>query len=115
VDSIAHFVPNLVESTSDSKGEDMKKNKHIGSNFDDFLKDEGILEEIEEVVAKKIFVFQMEKEMKKQGIDKVELAERMETSRSAVDRILDPESPSTLRTFAKAARALGRHLKISLA
>jgi antitoxin HicB len=93
----------------------MKKNKHIGSNFDDFLKEEGILEEIEEVVAKKIFVFQMEKEMKKQGIDKAELAERMETSRSAVDRILDPESPSTLRTFAKAARALGRHLKISLA
>lgn len=91
----------------------MKKNKHIGSNFDDFLKEEGILEEIEEVVAKKI-IFQMEKEMKKQRIDKAELAERMETSRSAVDRILDPESPSTLRTFAKAARALGRHLKISL-
>ena len=93
----------------------MKKNKYIGSNFDDFLKEEGMLEEVEEVVAKKIFVFQMEKEMKKQGIDKVELAQRMETSRSAVDRILDPESPSTLRTFAKAARALGRHLKISLA
>jgi antitoxin HicB len=93
----------------------MKKNKHIGSNFDDFLQEEGMLEEIEEVVAKRIFVFQVEKEMKKQGIDKVELAERMETSRSAVDRILDPESPSTLRTFAKAARALGRHLKISLA
>lgn len=93
----------------------MKKNRHIGSNFDDFLKGEGVLGEIEEVVAKKIFVFQMEKEMKKQGLDKAELAERMETSRSAVDRILDPESPSTLRTFARAARALGRHLKISLA
>jgi len=93
----------------------MKKNKHIGSNFDDFLQEEGMLEEIEEVVAKRIFVFQVEKEMKKQGIDKVELAERMETSRSAVDRILDPEAPSTLRSFAKAARALGRHLKISLA
>jgi DNA-binding phage protein len=92
----------------------MKKNKHIGSNFDDFLKEEGVLEEIDEVVAKKIFVFQMEKEMKKQGIDKAELAERMETSRSAVDRILDSESPSTLRTFVKAARALGRHLKINL-
>jgi len=92
----------------------VKKNKHIGSNFDDFLEKEGILEEIEEVVAKKIFVFQMEKEMKKQKIDKSELAQRMETSRSAVDRILDPESPSTLRTFAKAARALGRQLKISL-
>lgn len=93
----------------------MKKNKYIGSNFDDFLRDEGLLEEIEEVVAKRIFVFQMEKEMKKQGIDKAQLAERMETSRSAVDRILDPESSSTLRSFAKAACALGRHLKISLA
>ena len=93
----------------------MKKNKYIGSSFDDFLNEEGILDEVEGVVAKKIFVFQMEKEMKKQGIDKAELAERMETSRSAVDRILDPESPSTLRTFAKAARAIGRHLKISLA
>lgn len=93
----------------------MKKNKHIGSNFDDFLEEEGILEEIEEVVAKRVFVFQMEKEMKKQKIDKAALAEKMATSRSAVDRILDPESPSTLRTFAKAARALGRHLKIGLA
>jgi len=43
----------------------MKKNKHIGSNFDDFLKEEGILEEIEEVVAKRIFVFQMENWPKK--------------------------------------------------
>lgn len=93
----------------------MKKNKHIGSNFDDFLREEGMLEEIEEVVAKRVFVFQMEKEMKKQGIDKAELADRMETSRSAVERILDPDSPSTLRSFAKAACALGRHLKISLA
>lgn len=93
----------------------MKKNKHIGSNFDDFLQEEGALEEIEAVVAKRIFVFQVEQEMTKQGIDKAELAERMETSRSAVERILDPEAPSTLRSFAKAARALGRHLKISLA
>lgn len=93
----------------------MKKNKYIGSNFDDFLAEEGLLEEIEEVVAKRVFVFQMEKEMKKQRIDKAQLAEKMETSRSAVDRILDPDSPSTLRTFAKAARAVGKHLRISLA
>lgn len=50
----------------------LKKNNHIGSNFDDFLQQEGMLEEIEDVVAKKIFVFQMEKEMKKQGIDKTD-------------------------------------------
>ncbi len=93
----------------------MKNKKHLGSSFDDFLHEEGILEEVTEVAAKRVFVFQLEKEMQKQKIDKMELAERMETSRSAVDRILDPESPSTLRTFAKAARAIGKHLKISLA
>ncbi len=93
----------------------MKNKKHIGSSFDDFLQEEGILEEVEEVAAKRVFVFQLEREMQKQKIDKAELAERMETSRSAIERVLDPESPSTLRTFARAARALGKHLKISLA
>ncbi len=91
------------------------KNKHIGSNFDDFLEEEGLLEEAESVAAKRIFVFQIEKEMKKQKIDKSEFATRLATSRSAVDRVLDPEISSTLKTCAKAARALGKHLKISLA
>ena len=90
-------------------------NKHIGSNFDDFLEEEDLLEESTAVAAKRVFVYQLEKEMKKQKIDKSEFANRLETSRSAVDRILDPESPSTLQTFAKAAKALGKHLKISLA
>jgi antitoxin HicB len=93
----------------------MKKKKHIGSSFDDFLEEEGLLGEATAVAAKRTFVFQLEKEMKRQKIDKSEFAARLETSRSAVDRILDPEIPSTLRTFAKAAKALGKHLKISLA
>ncbi len=93
----------------------MKNNKHFGSSFDDFLQEEGILEEAEAVAAKRVFVFQIEKEMQKQKVDKTQLAERMETSRSAIDRILNPETPSTLRTFAKAARALGKHLHISMA
>ncbi|MGL4347946.1 MAG: hypothetical protein ACRCSV_00605 [Chlamydiales bacterium] len=92
----------------------MKNKKHMGSKFDDFLKEEGILEEVESVAAKRVFVFQLEKEMRRQGIDKSEFASRLATSRSAVDRILDPDSPSTVRTFARAARALGKHLKISL-
>lgn len=90
-------------------------NKHIGSNFDDFLKEEGLLEESTAIAAKRVFVYQLEKEMKKQKIDKTEFASRLDTSRSAVDRILDPKCPSTLQTFAKAAQALGKHLKISLA
>jgi C4-type Zn-finger protein len=91
-----------------------KHNKHIGSSLDDFLAEEGILEEVEEVAAKRVFVFQLEQEMKKQKIDKTKLADRMETSRSAIDRVLDPALSSTLRTFAKAARAIGRHVRISL-
>lgn len=90
-------------------------NKHLGSNFDDFLKEENLLEESTAIAAKRVFVYQLEKEMKKQKIDKSEFADRLETSRSAVDRILDPETPSTLQTFAKAAKALGKHLRISLA
>jgi len=90
-------------------------NKHIGSKFDDFLKEENLFEETTAAAAKRVFVYQLEKEMKKQKIDKSDFAIRLETSRSAVDRILDPESPSTLMTFAKAANAVGKHLKISLA
>ena len=92
----------------------MKNKKHIGSSFDKFLEEENLLDEVESVAAKRVFVFQLEKEMLKQKVDKAELAELMETSRSAVDRVLDPELPSTLRTFAKAARALGKQIKISL-
>ena len=89
--------------------------KHIGSNFNDFLEEEGFLEEAEAVAAKRVFVFQLEKEMKKQKIDKTQFATMLDTSRSAVDRILDPEISSTIKTCAKAARALGKHLKINLA
>jgi transcriptional regulator with XRE-family HTH domain len=92
----------------------MKQHKFIGSSLDDFLEEEGILEEVEEVAAKRVFVFQLEREMQKQNVDKTELASRMETSRSAVDRILNPASPSTLRTLARAARVIGRHVRIGL-
>lgn len=92
----------------------MKRKKHLGSKLDDFLDQEGILEESTEIATKRVFVFQLQSEMEKQNIDKSELAQRLSTSRSAVDRILDPKAPSTLRTFAKTARALGKHLEISL-
>ena len=90
-------------------------NKHIGSKFDDFLEEENLLEETTAIAAKRVFVYQLEKEMKKQKIDKSDFAIRLETSRSAVDRILDPDCPSTLKTFAKAANAVGKHLQIRLA
>lgn len=90
------------------------KKKHIGSNFDDFLEEEDILEECKDEAAKRVLVWQLEEEMKKQNITKEEVAKRMHTSRAAVDRILNPKKPSTLRSLNSAARAVGKRLKVSL-
>jgi hypothetical protein len=95
----------------------MKKSKthnYIGSSFDDFLGEEGILVHCEEIGAKYAFTMQLKDEMEKQNISKDELAHRMHTSRSAVDRILDPHKPSTLKSFLKAASAIGKPLRVSL-
>ena len=91
------------------------KSKHIGSNFDEFLDDEGMLAGAQAVAAKRVLAFQIEKEMKKKGVTKVEMANRMRTSRTAVDRLLDPENISvTLNTLEKAALVLGKKLNIRL-
>ena len=97
----------------------MKKRKsrkaHIGSAFDDFLKDEGTYEATQEVAIKRVLAWQIEKAMKKQRLTKVEMARRMETSRSQLDRLLDPEGNSvTLETLSRAARAIGRQVKLEL-
>lgn len=92
------------------------KNKHAGSDFDDFLEEEGILAESEAVAVKRVIAFQMQEMMKKKHISKSELAKRMHTSRSALDRLLDPTNVSiTLQTLEKAALALGKRLRIKLA
>lgn len=92
----------------------MIKNKHIGSNFDDFLEEECILDECKDEAAKQVLVWQLEKEIRKQHLTKQEFADRMHTSRAAVNRILDPSKPSTLKSLNAAARAVGRRLKVSL-
>ncbi len=92
----------------------MPKKGKIGSNFDDFLEDEGLLAEAEAVAAKRVFVFQLEKELQKQRLNRAQLADRMGTSRSAVSRLLDPDKPSTLRSLTGAARALGKHVRLAL-
>jgi antitoxin HicB len=90
-------------------------NKHIGSSFDDFLEDEGLLAETEAVALKRVISFQLEQEMIRSGLSKTELASRMDTSRSAVDRLLDPENHAvTLRTLERAASVLGKRLKLEL-
>lgn len=93
----------------------MAKHKHIGSSLDDFLEKEGILEECKEEAAKRVLVWQLEQEMRKLHLTKDEFAKMMHTSRAAVNRILDPRKPSTLRSLNAAARAVGKRLKVSLA
>ncbi len=91
-------------------------NKHIGSNFDHFLKEEGILAQTEAVAKKRVIAHKIEAEMKRANLTKSEMAKKMHTSRSALDRLLDPESASvTLLTLERAAVVLGKQLKIDLA
>ncbi len=90
-------------------------NKHVGSNFDDFLTEEDLLADTEAVALKRVISFQLEQEMIRAGLSKTELASRMDTSRSAVDRLLDPENHAvTLRTLERAAGVLGKRLKLEL-
>ena len=93
-----------------------KTNKHIGSSFDDFLKEEGILEETQAAAAKKVFALKLMKIMKEKKISKTEMTMRMHTkSRAQLDRLLDPANTSvTLLTLEKAANAVGKHLEVQL-
>lgn len=93
----------------------MNKNKHRGSDLRDFLRDEGVLEEVEERAMKQVLALQLADLLKENELTKSEMAARMKTSRAAVDRLLDADNPSvTLSTLGKAARALGRKVKIEL-
>jgi len=93
----------------------MTTNKHKGSSFDTFLEAEKLLEATEAIAIKRIIAYELEKSMKKKHISKIEMAAKMHTSRSALDRLLDPTNTSiTLSTLAKAAHFLGKKLHISL-
>jgi predicted XRE-type DNA-binding protein len=92
------------------------KNEHLGSNFDNFLEEEGLRAETEAAAIKRVIAFQIEQEMKQANLSKTEMAEKMRTSRTALDRLLDPSNVSvTLQTLERAALALGKSLKIELA
>ena len=89
--------------------------KHIGSSFDDFLEEEGLLEEAEAIAVKRVLAYQIHTMMKEQQLSKTEMARRMNTSRAALDRLLDPENRSvTLNTMEKAAQSLGKRLRLTL-
>jgi antitoxin HicB len=88
---------------------------HIGSNFDDFLEENGILAETEAIAVKRVIALQVEKLMHEQNLSKTEMSRRMHTSRAALDRLLDSSNRAvTLQTLDRAARALGKRLQISL-
>lgn len=87
----------------------------IGSSFDDFLKEEGLLEEAREAALLRVFAWKIREAMKAQSITKVEMAKRMNTSRSQVDRLLDPTNDRVeLSTLARAADAVGYKLSLDL-
>jgi predicted DNA-binding protein (UPF0251 family) len=93
----------------------LKKNPHIGSSFESFLKEEGIFEEVTLAVTKRVLAWRISEMMKKQRITKVQMAKRMKTSRAAVDRLLDAKNTSvTLLTMGRAAAVLGQELTIGL-
>lgn len=93
----------------------MKRNVHVGSDFDDVLKAEGLYDEAQAVAVKRVLAFQLEQDMKKARLTKTAMARRMGTTRAQLDRLLNPENPSTtLATLVKAAGALGKRVRISL-
>jgi antitoxin HicB len=91
------------------------KNKHVGSKFDDFLKEENIFEEVDATAIKRVITYQIQEIMKRRHVTKSLMAQLMHTSRSAVDRLFDPKNESiTLITLNKAAAVLGKKLKVEL-
>lgn len=93
-----------------------KKMDHSGSTFDSFLEEEGIRGDVEAVAVKRVLAWQLEQEMKNQQKTKQAMAKQLHTSRSQLDRLLDPRNVSvTLDTITRAARALGKRVIIRIA
>jgi DNA-binding Xre family transcriptional regulator len=93
----------------------MVNKKHVGQNFDDFLIEEGIYEEVQLNALKKTIAHQVKNMMEENGIRKTEMAKRMKTSRSSLERLLNEESHNvTLSTISKAAEVLGKRIEFSL-
>jgi antitoxin HicB len=92
-----------------------KKNPRLGSTFESWLDAQGVREEVTAAAIKQIIAEQLAEEMKRKGISKTRMAEMMETSRAQVDRLLDPRNSSaTLETLMRAAKAVGRELRLEL-
>ena len=88
--------------------------QHMGSSIDDFLKEEGIFEEAQVQAVKEVVAWQLAEAMKKKNISKNKMATLLKTSRTQVDRILDPKNDITLGSLQRAAAMVGRRLTITL-
>ena len=94
----------------------MSRRRGRGSNFEDFLAEEGLLEEARSGAAKRVIAAQIARAMAEKGLTKSAMAAEMNTTRAQLDRLLDPDNDSvTLATLKRAAKALGRQLKLELA
>jgi predicted XRE-type DNA-binding protein len=88
--------------------------KHLGSSIDDFLKEEGIFEEAQAQAVKEVIAWQLAEAMKKKKISKARMATLLKTSRTQVDRLLDPNRDITLSSLQRAAAMVGRRVTIAL-
>lgn len=93
----------------------MKNNAHEGRSFDDFLTEEGILEECTATAIKRVLAWQLERYMQEHHLKKAQFARMLDTSRSQLDRLLDEHSTAlNLNTLSKAASIMGKRVEINL-
>jgi antitoxin HicB len=105
-----------MKGTAMNAKKNRKRTDHSGSTFDSFLEQEGIREEVEAVAIKRVLAWQLEQAMQEQQKTKQAMAKQLHTSRSQLDRLLDPQNVSvTLDTITRAAGALGKRVIIRVA
>jgi antitoxin HicB len=91
-----------------------KHNPHIGSSLDDFLKEEGVFEELQTQAIKEVVAWQLGEAMKARGVSRTGMAKLLHTSRTQVNRLLDPTSDVTLSSLQRAAALVGRKVQVEL-
>jgi predicted XRE-type DNA-binding protein len=97
-----------------TQGLDAVSKRHMGSSIDDFLKEEGIFEEAQTLAVKEVVAWQLAQAMKEKKISKARMATLLKTSRTQVDRLLDPKNDITLKSLQRAAAIVGRRVSIEL-
>jgi predicted XRE-type DNA-binding protein len=91
-----------------------KRNPHIGTSLDDFLKEEGIYEETQTQAIKEVVAWQLAEAMQKRGVSKANMAKMLHTSRTQINRLLDPRSDVTISSLQRAAALVGRQVRLEL-